>query len=76
MNKEQKTDQHEKAATNMASAPAASEDTPKPAPVKVRVLKTGVQIDNGIYAAGAIVSIEADKAKALESLGTAVIVGV
>jgi len=55
-----------KAETKQEQAPAAAEgEATREAAVKVRILKTGTEIDGWRFAAGALVTVTAKQAEAL-----------
>lgn len=57
-----------KAETKQEQAPAAAEgEATQEASVKVRILKTGTEIDGWRFAAGALVTVTAKQAVALEA---------
>lgn len=57
-----------KAETKQEQAPAAAEgEATQEATVKVRILKTGTEIDGWCFAAGALVTVTAKQAAALEA---------
>lgn len=55
---------------------AAAAEASAPAMVRVRITKNATTACGFVFAAGAMVSLPADKAEALEKLGRGVIVGV